>query len=79
MFILLPINYLSRRLTVILEERSDPIEEFDEQLAQDFGASSPATEASRRKRKRSDMAETSQGQDISATLVRDHAANIPCS
>jgi hypothetical protein len=60
---------------VVIEERSDPIEEFDDQVEQDIGASSPAAEASRRKRKRS--AEASQSQDVSEILVCDHTANIP--
>jgi hypothetical protein len=59
---------------VVIEDRSDPIEEFDDQLGQDTGASSPAAEASRRKRKRS--TEASQSQDVSEILVCDHTANI---
>ena len=63
---------------MILEERPDTIEQFEDELAQDFGPSSPIAEATRRKRKRSPIATTLQGKDVVETqLVRGHAANIP--
>jgi len=64
-------------VTVALEDNADAAKDFADELAQDFGPSSPIAEASKRKRKCSDVTRTLQGEDVVETQsVRGHTVNI---